>query len=80
MSRNKEHRGAAFGGAPNGATAFGGRPLGSVFFVSDHLFFYIMHIYEYSTYFPYLCTYFSNMFHICSFVCFLTYGVNRRKT
>ena len=39
MSRNKKHRGAAFGGAPNGATAFGGRPIGSVFFVPAHLFF-----------------------------------------
>ena len=38
MSRNKEHRGAAFGGAPKGAAAFGGRPIGSVFFVSAHLF------------------------------------------
>ena len=28
MSRNKEHRGDAFGGAPNGAAAFGGRPIG----------------------------------------------------
>ena len=44
MSRNKEHRGAAFGGAPNGAAAEGGRPIvgpaeggTSVFFVSDHL-------------------------------------------
>ena len=42
MSRNKEHRGAAFGGAPNGAAAFGGRPIGSVFFVSAHLSFHIM--------------------------------------
>ena len=33
MSRNKEHRGAAFGGAPNGAAAFGGRPIGSVFLI-----------------------------------------------
>ena len=48
MSRNKEHRGAAFGGAPNGAAAFGGRPIGgaaeggtSVLFVSAHLSFYI---------------------------------------
>ena len=57
MSRNKEHRGAAFGGAPNGAAAFGGRPIGSVFFVSAHLFSYIMNIYGYSLYIPY-------MFHI----------------
>ena len=33
MRRNTEHRGAAFGGAPNGATAFGGRPIESVFCV-----------------------------------------------
>ena len=44
MSRNKEHRGAAFGGAPNGAAAEGGRSIGAppkaapVFprYVSDH--------------------------------------------
>ena len=61
MSRNKEHRGAAFGGAPNGAAAFGGRPIGgaaeggaSVFFVSARLFSYIMNIYGYSLYIPYL--------------------------
>ena len=53
MSRYKQHRGAAFGGAPNGAAAFGGRPLGSVFFVSAFLFFiyceysWIFHIYIY---------------------------------
>ena len=45
MSRNKEHRGAAFGGAPNGAAAFVGRPIGSVIFVSAHLFSYIMDVY-----------------------------------
>ena len=45
MSRNKEHRGAASGGAPNGAAAFYGRPIGSVFFVYAHLSFYIMNIY-----------------------------------
>ena len=54
MSRNKEHRGAAFGGAPNGAAAFGGRPIGSVFFVSAHSFSYIMNIYGYSLYIPYI--------------------------
>ena len=54
MSRNKEHR-------PNGVAAEGGRPLGgtaeggaSVFFVSAHLFFYIMNIYGYSFYIPYI--------------------------
>ena len=54
MSRNKEHRGTAFGGAPNGAAAFGGRPIGSVFFVSAHSFFYVMNIYGYSLYIPYI--------------------------
>ena len=54
MSRNKEHRGAAFGGAPNGAAAFGVRPIGSVFFVSAHLFLHIMDIYGYSLYIPYI--------------------------
>ena len=42
MSRNKEHRGAAFGG----------RPIGSLFFVSAHLSFDIMNIYGYSLYLP----------------------------
>ena len=54
MSRNKEHRGAAFGGALNGAAAFSGRPMGSVFFVSALLSFYIMNIYGYSLYIPYI--------------------------
>ena len=44
MSRNKEHR-------PNGAAAEGGA---SVFFVSAHLSFYIMNIYGYSLYIPYI--------------------------
>ena len=47
MSRDKDHR-------PNGAAAFGGRPIGSVFFVSAHLSFYIMNIYGYSLYIPYI--------------------------
>ena len=54
MSRNKEDR-------PNGAAAEGGRPIGgaaeggvSVFFVSAHLFSYIMNIYGYSLYIPYI--------------------------
>ena len=54
MSRNKEHR-------PDGAAAEGGRPIGgaaeggaSVFFVSAHLSFYIMNIYGYSLYVPYI--------------------------
>ena len=54
MSRNKEHRGAAFGGAPNGAAAFGGRPIGSVFFVSAHLFSHNMNVYGYPLYIPYI--------------------------
>ena len=49
MSRNKEHRGAAFGGAPNGAAVFGGRPIGSVFSVSVHLLF-ILWIFMYIPY------------------------------
>ena len=57
MSRNKEHRGAAFGGAPNGAAAEGGRPIGSVFFVSVHLFFYFMNLHGYSLYIPYTYIY-----------------------
>ena len=52
MSRNKEHRGAAFGG----------RPIGSVFFVSAHLSFYVMNIYGYSLYIPYI-------FHIYIYIC-----------
>ena len=62
MSRNKEHR-------PNGAAAEGGRPIGgaaeggaSVFFVPAHSFFYIMNIYEYSLYIPYI-------FHIYIYIC-----------
>ena len=54
MNRNKEHRGAAFGDALNGAAAFGSRPIGSVFFVSAHLSFHIMNIYGYSLYIPYI--------------------------
>ena len=45
MSRNKVH-------SPKGAAAEGGRPIGSVFFVSAHLSFYIMTIYGYSSYIP----------------------------
>ena len=44
MSRNKQHR-------PNGAAADSGA---SVFFVSAHLSFYIMNIYGYSLYIPYI--------------------------
>ena len=67
MSRNKEHRGAAEGG----------RPTGSVFFVSAHLFSYVMNIYGYSLYIPYIFPkYFPHMFpHV-----FLIYSVNRKKT
>ena len=63
MRRNKEHR-------PHGAAAEGGRPIGgaaeggaSVFFVSAHLFLYIMNIYGYSLYIPYIF----HIFHI--YVC-----------
>ena len=71
MSRNKEHRGAAVGGAP----------IGSVFFVSAHLFVYVMNIYGYSLYIPYIFhiyiyIYVLNIFHIVSFVCFVIYSVN----
>ena len=67
MSRNKEHR-------PNGAAAEGGRPIGgaaeggaSVFFVSAHLFFYIMNIYGYSLCIPYIFhIFFLAIFHIDS--------------
>ena len=81
MSRNKEHRGAAFGGGPNGAAAFGGRPIGSVFLIilcHKYLWIFLM----YSLYFPYIYIYiyFLDMFHVFSLVCFLIYGVNRRKT
>ena len=83
MSRNKEHRGAAFGVAFNGAAAFGGRPIGSVFFVSAHLFFYYAYsciFLIYCLYIPYIFQiYFLNIFHICSLVCFLIYSVNRRQ-
>ena len=70
MSRNKEHRGAAFGG----------RPIGSVFFVSDHSFFCILNIYGYSLYIPYIFhiyiyIYVLNIFHIFSFVWFVIYSV-----
>ena len=54
MSRNKEHR-------LNGVAAEGGRPIGgaaeggaSVFFVCAHLSFYMMNIYGYSLYIPYI--------------------------
>ena len=80
MSRNEEHRGAAFGGAPNGAAAFGGRPIGFVLFVSVHVILYIMHIYQYSLYIPYIFhIYFLNMLHIFTLVCFLIYSVNSRS-
>ena len=69
MSRNKEHRGAAFGGAPNGAAAFGDRSIGSVFFVSAHVFFYIMNTYGYSLYISYIFhIYFLNIFDLFPFV------------
>ena len=62
MSRNKEHRGAAEGG----------RSLGSVFFVSAHLFLYIVNIYGYPLDISYIflidiCTkYFPHVF-LCMF-------------
>ena len=66
MSRNKEHRGAAFGGAPNGAAAFGGHPIGSVFFASAHLSLYIMNIHGCSLFIPY-------MFHIYIYIYIIIY-------
>ena len=83
MSRNKEHRGAAFGGAPNGAAA--SRPSHWVCVLCFSLF-YIINIYGYSLDIPYIFhiyiyiyIYFLNMFHICSLMCFLICGVNRRQ-
>ena len=63
MNRNKEHR-------PNGAAAEGGA---SVFFDSAHLSFYIMNIYGYSVYNPYVFHMYicPKYFHIFSFVCIL---------
>ena len=82
MSRAKEYRGAAFGGASNGVPAFGGRPIGSVFFVPAHLLFYITNIYRYYLYIPLYISYLYvlNIFHICSFVCFVIYSANRNKS
>jgi len=85
MSRSKEHR-------PNGAAAEGGRPIGgaaeggaSVFFVSAHLSFYLMNIYGYSLFIPYIFhiyiyIYALKIFHIFSFVCFVMYSANRFKS
>ena len=57
MSRNKEHR-------PNGAATDEGQPIrgaaegdASMFFVSAHLFLYIMNIYGYSLYISHICIY-----------------------
>ena len=82
MSRNKEHRGAAFGGAPNGAAAFGGRPIGAppkatpVFLIIlyyEYLWVFLIHsLYIFHTYFL-------DMFHVFSLVCFLIYGVKNRS-
>ena len=54
ISNAQKHR-------PIGAATEGGRPIGgaaeggaSVFFVSAHLSFYIMNIYGYSLYIPYI--------------------------
>ena len=58
MSRNKEHRGAAFGGAPNG----------SVFFVSAHAFYYIMNIpYIFLIYFILICPKYFPYIFLCMF-------------
>ena len=80
MSRNKEHRGAAFGGAPNGAAAFGGRPIGSVFFISAHLIVLLWKFvdipYMFLIYSTYIYIYVLSMFHRFSFVCFVMYSAN----
>ena len=58
-------------GRPPSAAA----PLGLCFWS-----FYIIDIYGYSLYIPYIFhIYFLAMFHIFSLVCFLIYGVNRRQ-
>ena len=57
-------------------TQWGGRLIGSVFFVSAHYFFTLCIFMD----IPYIfLMYFLNIFHICSLVCFLIYGVNRRQ-
>ena len=71
MSRNKEHRGTAFGGAPNGAAAEGGASF--IFLYYECLWILLI----YSLYIS--CLYVLNIFHIFSFVCFLMYGVNSSK-
>ena len=63
------------GGRPIGGAAEGGA---SVFFVSAHLFFYIMNIYTYSLYIPYL--YVLNIFHIFSLVWFVIYSASSFKS
>ena len=71
MSRNKEHRGAAFGGAPNGAAAF----IGSVFvcfcsFISVYYEYFMDIPYIFLIYFIFICP---KYFPYISFVCFVTY-------
>ena len=59
----------------NTSAAFGGAPLGLCFWL-----FYIINIYGYSLYIPYIFHIsFLNMFHIVSLVCFLIYGVKSRS-
>ena len=69
MSINKEHRGAAFGGAPNGAAAFSDRPIGSVFLnILYHKYLWIFLIH--SLYIPYIFPgYVPCIFHILSTCC-----------
>ena len=82
MSRNKEPRGAAFGGALDGAAAEGGRPIGgaaeggaSVFFVSAHLSFlyyqYLWIFLIYSLYisyiYIYICPKILSIYFLCIF-------------
>ena len=79
MSRNKEHRGAGFGGAPNGAAAEGGRPIGvppkaaPVFLIILYhkpLWIFLL----YSSYIPYI---FPKYVPYMSPVCILSCSVNR---
>ena len=68
MNEQKQRTQTQWGAAEGGA---------SVFFVSAHLSFYIMNIYGYSLYIPYLYIYIYvyiyvlNIFHLFSFVCIL---------
>ena len=70
MSRNKEHRGAACGGAPLG--------LCSCFCSFISYYDYLLTFLIYFLYIPYLCV--LNIFLIFSFVYFVISSVNRFKS